>query len=80
MAIVFFVLKYTIGLRAHKEEEIAGLDRSDFNLVETSYQEFMQIQIDPLEEKLLLLQHSIVLQLRKTKNNFLSWSLQPVVR
>mgnify|MGYP002600962462 CR=1 FL=1 len=51
MAIVFFVLKYTIGLRAHKEEEIAGLDRSDFNLVETSYQEFMQIQIDPLEEK-----------------------------
>ncbi|MEI3551257.1 MAG: hypothetical protein V8Q17_01295 [Acutalibacteraceae bacterium] len=51
MAIVFFVLKYTIGLRAHKEEEIAGLDRADFNLVETSYQEFMQIQIDPLEEK-----------------------------
>ena len=51
MAIVFFVLKYTMGLRAHKEEEIAGLDRADFNLVETSYQEFMQIQIDPLEEK-----------------------------
>ena len=51
MAIVFFVLKYKIGLRAHKEEEIAGIDRSDFNLVETSYQEFMQIQIDPLEEK-----------------------------
>ena len=50
-AIVFFVLKYTMGLRAHKEEEIAGLDRADFNLVETSYQEFMQIQIDPLEEK-----------------------------
>ena len=30
MAIVFFVLKYTMGLRAHKEEEIAGLDRADF--------------------------------------------------
>ncbi len=51
MGIVFVILKFTIGLRAHKEEEIAGLDRSDFNLVETSYQEFMQIQIDPLEEK-----------------------------
>ncbi len=40
MTIVFFVIKYTMGLRASREEEILGLDVTEHNL-ESSYADFM---------------------------------------
>ena len=44
MAIVFLALKYTIGLRASREEEILGLDITEHNL-ESSYADFMPAAI-----------------------------------
>lgn len=40
MTIVFLAIKYTIGLRASREEEILGLDVTEHNL-ESSYADFM---------------------------------------
>ena len=40
MAVVFLAIKYTIGLRASREEEILGLDVTEHNL-ESSYADFM---------------------------------------
>ncbi len=49
MTLVYAVLKFTIGIRAKREEEIAGTDVAYFGLKETSYPEFLQIEIDPAE-------------------------------
>lgn len=42
MTITFLAIKYTIGLRASKEEEIIGLDATEHNLP-SSYADFMPI-------------------------------------
>ncbi len=50
MAVVYFVLKFTIGLRARREEEEAGMDIASFGMKETCYPEFMQVEINPSED------------------------------
>lgn len=47
MSIVYGVLKVTIGVRVTKEQEIDGTDVTAFGLVESSYPEFVQVDIDP---------------------------------
>lgn len=47
MAIVYAVLKFTIGVRVTREAEAAGTDVAAFGLSETSYPEFVQVEIDP---------------------------------
>ena len=49
MTLVYAVLKFTIGIRAKREEEIAGTDVAYFGLKETSYPDSLQIEIDPAE-------------------------------
>lgn len=46
MAIVYGVLKATIGVRVSPEMEKAGTDVAAFGLTETSYPEFVQLDID----------------------------------
>lgn len=47
MAIVYAVLKFTIGVRVSPEQEKAGTDITAFDLTESSYPEFVQVDIDP---------------------------------
>ena len=44
MTVVYFVLKFTIGLRARREEEESGMDIASFGMKETCYPEYMQVE------------------------------------
>ena len=50
MTVVYFVLKFTIGLRARREEEESGMDIASFGMKETCYPEYMQVEINPSED------------------------------
>lgn len=45
MAIVFFVIKHTVGLRVTKEEELVGLDALEHGLTSGSYADFMPTMV-----------------------------------
>ena len=49
MAIIYAVLKFTIGVRVKPEQEKAGTDITAFGLEESSYPEFVQVDIDPTQ-------------------------------
>lgn len=50
MAIVYAVLKFTIGVRVSAEQEHNGTDITAFGLTESSYPEFVQVDIDTTRE------------------------------
>ena len=50
MAIVYAVLKFTIGVRVSAEQEHDGTDITAFGLTESSYPEFVQVDIDTTRE------------------------------
>lgn len=50
MIIVYGVLKLTIGVRVTPDQEHAGTDITAFGLNESSYPEFVQVDIDTTKE------------------------------
>ena len=50
MTIVYAVLKFTIGVRVTPEQEKDGTDITAFGLTESSYPEFVQVEIDTTKD------------------------------
>ena len=50
MAIVYAVLKFTVGVRVNAEQEHDGTDITAFGLTESSYPEFVQVDIDTTKD------------------------------